>query len=104
MANQLHAGRQLGLGHMILGSLYESLGKSVDFLRECDAGTIILFACPFWILHLWLNATFEASLPKKNHIDEEDGVIKNRFVKGMKLALLTPQNEGEVFQNPLYHI
>lgn len=90
MANQLHDGRKLGLNQMILASLYESLGELVNLLRAYKVGTSLLFIDPFSLLHLWLNAMLEASLPKKNHIDEEYEVIKNKFVEGKRLALLTP--------------
>lgn len=67
---------------MILAYLYESLGESVDLLKSYEAGSILFFAGPLWLLQLWLNATFEASLPKKNHIDEENEGIKNISFEG----------------------
>ena len=53
---------------------------------------------PFWLLQLWLNTTFESFLPRKNKINEKALEILNRRVKGTKLVLLTPTDEGKQFQ------
>src|SRR4051812_33647322 len=57
MANQLHARTQLNLSQLILGILYENLGKTTDLVKNYESGSL-LFASPFWFLQLWLNATF----------------------------------------------
>src|SRR3954471_22812028 len=51
MANQLHAGTQLNLSQLILG-------EATDLVKNYKTGSL-LFAGPFWLLQLWLNATFE---------------------------------------------
>src|SRR3954463_6910573 len=70
MANQLHAGTQLNLSQLILGFLYENLGEATNLVKNYKTGSL-LFAGPFWLLQLWLNATFEAHLPYKGIVDEE---------------------------------
>lgn len=98
MANELHAGHKLCLSQMILGFLYESLGEGVDTLKRFQPGLNLLLSGIYWLLQLWLNATFEASLPIHNPINEEVGEIKNRRIKGTQLTQLTPNEERLSFQ------
>ncbi|XP_058761879.1 uncharacterized protein LOC131635283 [Vicia villosa] len=93
LENQLNSGRMLDLSQMILGYLYECLGESADLLRAYEAGTYLLFVGPFWLLQLWLNATFETVLPKKGLVDENDEAIKNRTIEGTRLTYLTPRTK-----------
>lgn len=83
---------------MILISLYESLSDGVTQLKNLGDKGNLLLSGPFWILQLWLNATFEASLPNKGLVDEDVDEIKNRRVKGTRLAQLTPNDEGQALQ------
>ncbi|XP_058736960.1 uncharacterized protein LOC131609281 [Vicia villosa] len=92
MANQLHAGTKLNLSQLILGFLYENLGEVTDLVKNYKTGSL-LFAGPFWLFQLWLNATFEAQLPFRGVVNEEDPDIKNRTVEGTRLASLTPKEE-----------
>lgn len=87
---------------MILAYLYESLGESVDLFRAYKVESSLLFEGPLWLLQLWLNITFEASLPKKDPIDEEDKVVINKIIEGMRLALLTPRKNED--PNPLLRL
>ncbi|XP_050885349.1 uncharacterized protein LOC127090291 [Lathyrus oleraceus] len=92
MANQLHAGTKLCLSEMILANLYEFLSESVNLLKTIkDQGKIHLSG-PFWLLQLWLNATFEASLPVEQEVDEEQ--VKDKTVEWPRLVQLTPTDEG----------
>lgn len=61
MANQLHAGDNRCLSEMILVNIYESLGEGVTTLKNIQPKGNLLLSGPFWLLQLWLNATFEAS-------------------------------------------
>ncbi|KAI5442394.1 hypothetical protein KIW84_011460 [Lathyrus oleraceus] len=92
IANQLHAGTKLCLSEMILANLYESLSESVHFLKNTKTQGKINLSGPFWLLQLWLNATFEANLPVAPEIDEEE--VKNRTVEWPRLVLITPSDEG----------
>src|SRR4051812_11590340 len=92
MANQINGGKKLNLSQLILGFLYENLGEAIDLVKNYKTG-YLLFAGPFWLLQLWLNATFEAHLPYKGVVNEEDIAIKNRTVEGTRLAHLTPKEE-----------
>lgn len=74
---------------MLLAYLYESPDESIDSLKAYEAGNNLLFSSTFWLLQLWLNATFEASLPRKGPLDEEAEAIKRGSVEGTMLALLT---------------
>lgn len=81
LANQLHAGHDICLSEMILASLYESLSDGVTRLKNLVKKGNLLISVPFWLLQLWLNATFESSLPNKGLVDEEVEEVKNRGVK-----------------------
>ncbi|XP_050916133.1 uncharacterized protein LOC127131246 [Lathyrus oleraceus] len=92
MANQLHVGTKLCLSEMILANPYESLSESVNILKTIkDQGKINLSG-PFWLLQLWLNATFEASLLVEHEVNEEK--VKDRTVEWPRLVQLTPTDEG----------
>ncbi|KAI5389696.1 hypothetical protein KIW84_075116 [Lathyrus oleraceus] len=99
LANQLHAGHDVCLSEMIFTSLYESLSDEVVQLKNFgDKGNLLLIG-PFWLLQLWLNATFEANLPNKGLIDEDIEEIKHMRVEGPRLAQLTPRDEGQALQS-----
>ena len=78
---------------MILASLYESLSDGVAQLKNLGDKGNLLLSGPFWLWQLWLNATFEASLPNKGLVDKDVEEIKNRRVQGTRLAQLTPDDE-----------
>lgn len=86
LENQLHAGHDVCLSEMILESLYESLSDGVTRLKNLGEKGNLLLSGPFWLLQLWLNPTFEASLPNKGLVDEEAEKVKNRGIKGIRLA------------------
>lgn len=50
------------------------------------------------MLQLWINATFKASIPNKNPIDEEAEEVRNRRVEGIRVAQLTPIDEGKAIR------
>ena len=83
LANQLHVGRNVCLSELILAGLYESLGEASTRLKNFEPKTNILLAGPYWLLQLWLNATFEPSLSNTNPIDESDPEIQNILSKGL---------------------
>lgn len=62
LAHQLHQVRNTCLRKLILGSLYESLGEGVYLMMTLKPSTNYLIASPFWLLQLWLNATFAQAL------------------------------------------
>ncbi|KAI5438920.1 hypothetical protein KIW84_024589 [Lathyrus oleraceus] len=62
LAKHMHEWRNVNLGQLILGSLYTALGESTEALRNINPQDKFLLVGPFWILQLWLNATFETSL------------------------------------------
>lgn len=99
LENQLHVGHDICLSEMILASLYESLSDGVAQLKNLrDKGNLLLSG-PFWLLQLWINATSEASLSNKGFIDKDVKEIKNKRVEGMRLAQLTPNDEGQTLQS-----
>ncbi|KAK2409177.1 serine/threonine-protein phosphatase 7 long form protein [Trifolium repens] len=89
MAIQLHLGRQFGLGRLILGCLYESMQSLSANLKKTGDGTCCLAAGPFWLLQLWLNATFETELKLFLPGDYEEEARK-RQIEGTRLVRLTP--------------
>ena len=86
---------------MILGNLYESLSEGVTQLKNLASKPNLLLSGPFWLLQLWLNATFEASLPHKKTLDENAEEIRHRRVEGTRLVCLTPSEEGHSLR-PLF--
>lgn len=98
LANQLHVGHDICLSEMILASLYESLSDRVAQLKNLGEKGNLLLSGPFWLLQLWLNATFEASLPNKGLVDEEAEEVKNRRIEGIQMAQPTPSDEGQALQ------
>lgn len=79
---------------MVLANLYESLGEGVTALKNIRTKGNVLFSSPFWLLQLWLNASFEACLPTYNPIDADVAEVRNRRVEGTCLTMLTPSDEG----------
>ena len=76
LANQLHAGHDVCLSEMVLENIYESLSYGVTQLNNLGEKGNLLLSRPFWLLQLCLNATFEASLPNKDLVDEETEEVK----------------------------
>jgi hypothetical protein len=98
IAIQLHLGRQFGLGRLILACLYESMQSLSANLKKTGDGTCCLAAGPFWLLQLWLNATFEAELELFLPGDYEEEARK-RQIEGTRLARLTPLPLGLNYEN-----
>lgn len=95
IANQLHVGRKLYLSEMILIHLYESLGEGVTLLKTLGDQVNLLLSGPFWLLQLWLNASFKKHLPKLQTPDEESEVINNRATERIRLSQMTPLVEEQ---------
>lgn len=83
---------------MILARLYESLSDGVTQLKNLGGKGNLILSGPFWLLQLWLNVMFEASLPNKGLVDEEVEEVKNRGIEGTRLAQLTPNDEGQALR------
>ncbi|MCI11585.1 hypothetical protein A2U01_0032687 [Trifolium medium] len=62
MAIQIHEGKKFGLGKLILATLYEGMGLACDNLKKPEKQKGFQIAGPFWLLQLWLNATFHKEL------------------------------------------
>lgn len=88
LANQLHEGRDICLNELVLGSLYKSLGEGVMIMTTLKPTVRYLITGPFWILQLWLNATFEKAL-KLSNPKYQDVTLQNRTIEGTHLALMT---------------
>lgn len=93
MAIQLHEGQQFGLGRLILGCLYESMQSLSENLKKTGDGSTFLAAGPFWLLQLWLNATFENELELFLPEDYE-AEARRRQVEGTRLVRLLPLPRG----------
>jgi hypothetical protein len=93
MAIQIHEGQQFGLGRLILGSLYESMQSLSENLKKTGDGSTFLAAGPFWLLQLWLNATFEKELELFLPGDYEVEA-RRRQVEGTRLVRLMPLPRG----------
>ncbi|MCI46592.1 hypothetical protein A2U01_0067833, partial [Trifolium medium] len=62
-------------------------------IKKTGDGSTFLGAGPFWLLQLWLNATFEKELElilPENHYDE----VRKRQIEGLRLTRLAPLPRG----------
>lgn len=59
-----------------MASLYESLSDGVTQLKNMGGKGNLLLSGPFWLLQLWLNIAFEASLLNKSLVNEEAEEVK----------------------------
>jgi len=110
LAIQLHEGRDICQGRLILGSLYENLNQVVVSIKEFQYGGSLIIPGPIWLFQLWLLATFETkhaiSLPSKLSKAHEE-----RSIEGIGLAMLqygrektlTPNTQCVIF-NQILHI
>ena len=98
LANQLHNNTGVCLSELILANLYESLSEGAARLKNLDAPGAVHLNGPLWLLQLWLNATFEANLPRKGQVNEDSTEIKERRTDGICLVQLTPKDDGESLQ------
>lgn len=96
LANQLHKGRDICLGQLISGPLYESLDLATENLKNLQPKDDILLGGPYWLLYLWLNAMFEPFLDveKLNDVDED---IKNMRIEGVRLSRITRVNTHRTY-------
>ncbi|KAI5383834.1 hypothetical protein KIW84_070987 [Lathyrus oleraceus] len=101
LANQLHIGRRVCLSELLLASLYESLGSASAKLKEYETGTNLLLSGPYWLLQLWLNATFKSFLPTRGNVEENAPEIINRSIEGTRLLRLTPTDDVDNLQTSL---
>lgn len=81
------------ISQLILESLYESLGLATEVLRNLQPKVNLLLFGSFWLLQLWLNATFEISLDigKPNNTSE---AIRDICIKGIQLTKMTPTDKN----------
>lgn len=91
LALQIHEGRQVSLGKILLSSLYHSLGLTTLKLKYLHFTSKALnLSGPMWLLQHWLNATFEYQMgypvsERIMHLNED------RPIEGAKLSLMTWQ-------------
>ncbi|PNY13487.1 hypothetical protein L195_g014311 [Trifolium pratense] len=93
MAIQLHECQQFSFARLLLGCLYESMRDACEHLKKTGDGSTFLGAGPFWLLQLWLNATFHTELDlflPEQFYDESSA----RQVEGTRLARLVPRMRG----------
>ncbi|PNX96944.1 hypothetical protein L195_g020162 [Trifolium pratense] len=93
MAIQLHECQQFNFARLILGCLYESMRDACDHLKKTGDGSTFLGAGPFWLLKLWLNATFHAELDlflPEPYYEES----RTRQIEGTRLARMVPRERG----------
>ncbi|CAJ2673185.1 unnamed protein product, partial [Trifolium pratense] len=93
MAIQLHECQQFNFARLILGCLYESMRDACEHLKRTGDGSTFLGAGPFWLLQLWLTATFHAELDlflPEPYYEES----RTRRVEGTRLARMVPRERG----------
>ncbi|MCH81851.1 hypothetical protein A2U01_0002644 [Trifolium medium] len=108
MATQLHECHQFGFGRLLLGCLYEAMrivcgnikkaGDGSTFLGD---GSTFLGSGPFWLLQLWLNATFSKELEiflREQYYPES----AERQIEGIRLARMIPRPRGKLVQHGLF--
>ncbi|XP_058787635.1 uncharacterized protein LOC131661987 [Vicia villosa] len=94
LAIQIHEGRKVSLGKLLLAYLYHTLGiASLRIKRLHETPKQLSLSGPYWLLQHWLNATFESHIgyTVSRSILE---VMYDRRVEGIKLAFQTPQDES----------
>jgi hypothetical protein len=89
MATQIYEGQQFCLGCLILGCLYESMQSTSEAIKKTGDGSTFLVVVPFWLLQLWLNATFEKEFELILPADYAEEARK-RQIEGVQLVRLTP--------------
>lgn len=62
LAIQLHEGRDVCLGKIILGSLNENFNQEVVSIKEYQYGSSSIIPSHIWLFQLWLLATFRTKL------------------------------------------
>lgn len=82
---------------MLLAGLYEILGSVTSKLKGYEADPNLLLAGPYWLLQLWLNATFKPCT--SGTMNEKDPNMLNRTIEGTRILQLTPNDETENLQN-----
>jgi hypothetical protein len=93
LAVQLHEGRDICLGKLILGSLYENLNQAVASIKEYPSGGILIIPGPIWLFQLWLLATFRTKLAISllTHLSK---AYEDRSIEGIGLAILQYGNRS----------
>lgn len=89
MVTQIHEGRQVSLGKLLLASLYQSLGLGTLKLKVLpNTPKALNLSGPLWLLQHWLNATFEYHLgyPVLERILR---LNEDRPIEWARLALIT---------------
>lgn len=88
---QIHEGRQVSLGKLLLASLYQALGMAALKLKFLsNTPKALNMSGPLWILQHWLNATFEYQLgyPVSDRIMR---LTEDRQIEGARFTLTTWQ-------------
>lgn len=92
LAIQLHEGRRVSLGKLLLAFLYYTLGKATLKLKLLhETSRDLNIAGPMWLLQYWLNATFENTLGCPSSI-QTSRLNVERPIEGLRLALMTGQD------------
>ncbi|GAU21460.1 hypothetical protein TSUD_32910 [Trifolium subterraneum] len=97
MAIQLHEGQQFGFGKLILDCLYENMRNVCQNIKKTGDGSTFLGSGPFWLLQLWLNATFRVEL-NLFLPDLHNKEVARRQIEGVRLARLIPRTRGLTHQ------
>jgi len=87
LAIQLHEGRDICLGKLILESLYENLNQAVMSIKEFQSGGSLIIPGPIWLFQLWLLATFKTKLAI-NLPPSLSKALEERSIEGIGLAIL----------------
>lgn len=87
LAIQLHEGRDICLGKLILGSLYENLNQAVGSIKEYSNSHSLIIPGPIWLFQLWLLATFRTKLGVTLPSDFT-AACEGRSIEGIGLAML----------------
>ena len=93
LAIQLHEGRDICLGKLILGSLYENLSQAVTSIKEYQTGSSLIIPGPIWLFQLWLLATFRTQLAVQTPTAFAKA-YESRATEGIGLAMLRFSNKS----------
>jgi hypothetical protein len=87
LAIQLHEGKDICLGKLILGSLYENLNQAVASIKEYPSPGSLIIPGPIWLFQLWLLATFRTkmAITLPTHLSK---AYEDSSIEGIGLAML----------------
>lgn len=102
MAVQIHECQHFGFGQLLLGCLFECMRTACELLKKTSDGGTFLAYGPFWLLQLWLNATFpqELGMFLPSMYSE---LARRRSIEGTRLCRMVPKHTSLNYEQAFVH-